>query len=62
MFYSCHEFPYNFLNHDSLFSHFSFFLESIEILKLCVAKIIIPNTYTSLLSVLVGFLGSIVNC
>ena len=31
---------YNFLNHISLFGHFSFFLESIEILKLFVAKII----------------------
>ena len=42
MFHSRYEFPYNLLNHDPLFSHFSFFLESIEILKLCVVKIITP--------------------
>ena len=40
MFHSRHEIPYNFLN--SLFSHSSFFLESTEILKLCVVKIITP--------------------
>ena len=32
------KFPYNFLNHDSLFSHFSFFLQSTEILKLLCGK------------------------
>ena len=34
------KFQHNVLNYNSLFSHF--FLESTEILKLCVAKIITP--------------------
>ena len=45
MFHLNHEISmYSVLNHNSLFSHFTnlFFLESTEILKLCVAKIITP--------------------
>ena len=55
------KFPYSVLNHNSLFSHFTylFFLESTEILKLCVAEIITPLSHS--LAVLVDLLGFVVN-
>ena len=58
------KFPYSVFNHNSLFSHFTnlFILESTEILKLCVAKIITTLWHSFAVSAdLLGFVVNILN-